>query len=97
MALKDKTIAFIGGGHITEIIVSNLSRSRSDVAAQLIVSDPDTIRLTALNRKYGVRKAENNADAVDRGDIIFINVLPEVVPVVLEDIKKVCCDYPKRS
>lgn len=87
MPLKDKTIAFIGGGHITEIIVSNLFRNWADATTHFIVSDPDAKRLAVLNQKYGVRKAENNADAFDQGDIIFINVLPEIVPVVLDDIK----------
>lgn len=87
MALKDKTIAFIGGGHITEIIVSNLSRNWTDETTHFVVSDPDATRLAILNQKYAVRKAKNNADALDQGDIIFINVLPEVVPVVLNDIK----------
>jgi len=40
MSLKDRYIAFIGGSHITEIIVSNLTRTHNVVSRRLIVSDP---------------------------------------------------------
>ena len=40
MSLKDLSIAFIGAGHITEIIVSNLAKAENIISKQLIVSDP---------------------------------------------------------
>ena len=45
MMLKNKQIAFIGGGHITEIIVGNLIRTQTVSPDQIIVSDPDKNRL----------------------------------------------------
>ena len=40
MTLKNRSIAFIGGGHITEILVSNLTRTDKIDPHRLIVSDP---------------------------------------------------------
>lgn len=48
MTLKNKQIAFIGGGHITEIIVGNLIRTQTVSPDQIIVSDPDKDRLQTL-------------------------------------------------
>ena len=52
MALKDQTISFIVGGHITEIIVSNLTKSDSVVPRRLIVSDPIQEKGQHLNKTY---------------------------------------------
>ncbi|MBW2438192.1 MAG: NAD(P)-binding domain-containing protein, partial [Deltaproteobacteria bacterium] len=48
MALQDRTIAFIGGGHITRIIVENLIQSKKTAGRQLVVSDPDPQKLEVL-------------------------------------------------
>ncbi|MGD8716728.1 MAG: hypothetical protein PVG70_19385 [Desulfobacterales bacterium] len=52
MALKERTIAFIGGGYITEIIVSNLKRTDNIVSRRLIVSDPVKEKLENLQSVY---------------------------------------------
>lgn len=89
MALKNKKIAFIGGGHITEIIVGNLTRTQTALPDQLIVSDPNKERLKTLCREYSLVMAKDNPDAVNKGDCVFINVLPQVVDEVIEELKQV--------
>jgi pyrroline-5-carboxylate reductase len=88
MAMAEKKIAFIGGGHITGIIIANLSRKGPIPAGQFIVSDPDKEKLAELVDTYGIRSAKDNIDAIRQSDFIFINVLPGVVPFVLEDMKQ---------
>jgi pyrroline-5-carboxylate reductase len=87
MALKDRAIAFIGGGHITEIILSNLTKSDHIVAKHLIVSDPVKEKRQHLEKAYGISVAEDNMEAVLTGDIVFINVLPNVVGEVVAELK----------
>jgi pyrroline-5-carboxylate reductase len=89
MALKDQTIAFIGGGHITEIIVSNLTGTDKVVPQRLIVSDPVQENGQHLNKTYGVSVAIDNMEAVFTGDFIFINVLPKVVGDVVEELRPI--------
>jgi pyrroline-5-carboxylate reductase len=86
MALKDSAIAFIGGGHITEIIVSNLTKTDGILARKLIVSDPIEEKKQRLEKAYGISMAEDNMEAVLAGDLIFINVLPHVVGEVVEEL-----------
>ena len=86
MALQDRTVAFIGGGHITTtIIVDNLIRSRTLMPNQLMVSDPDPEKLEKLQAQYGLRTTGDNQEAVPAGDFVFINVLPQVVDRVIAE------------
>jgi len=89
MTLDHKQIAFIGGGHITEIIIDNLTGTELISPEQLIVSNPTRARLEALHDRYSVVMATNNQDAASKGDYIFINVQPTVVDDVIEDLRQV--------
>jgi pyrroline-5-carboxylate reductase len=88
MELKNRTIAFIGGGHITEIILSNLTKTKKIDPHRLIVSDPDPGKGQHLKETYGLSVAEDNLEAVATGDFIFINVLPNVVRDVVAELKR---------
>ena len=88
LSIKNKTIAFIGGGHITEMIVENLTISKVVSSENLIVSDPDTVRLEKLFQKFSVQTTSNNLEAVNRGDVVFINVRPQVVNEVVDELSR---------
>ncbi len=88
MTLKNRTIAFIGGGHITEIILSNLTKTDKIAPQRVVVSDPVKEKGQYLKKTYGVSIAEDNQEAVLTGDFIFINVLPHVVGEVVAKLKR---------
>ncbi|MBW2411649.1 MAG: NAD(P)-binding domain-containing protein, partial [Deltaproteobacteria bacterium] len=87
MALDERKLAFIGAGHITNVIVDNLVRAEKVYTHRLIASDPDKNTLQQLYDKYEIVMAEDNLDAVDRGDFIFVNVLPQVVGDVIDELR----------
>jgi pyrroline-5-carboxylate reductase len=87
MALDERKLAFIGAGHITGIIVDNLVRAEKVYTHRLIASDPDKSKLQRLYDRYEIVMAENNLDAVDRGEFIFINVLPQVAGEVIAELQ----------
>ena len=87
MALDERKLAFIGAGHITNVIVDNLVRAEKVYTHRLIASDPDKKKLQRLYDKYEIVMAEDNIDAVDRGDFIFVNVLPQVVGDVIDELR----------
>lgn len=88
MALDERKLAFIGAGHITNVIVDNLVRAEKVYTHRLIASDPDKYKLQLLYDKYEIVMAEDNIDAVDRGDFIFVNVLPQVVGDVIDELRE---------
>ena len=87
MALQDRTIAFIGGGHITRIILENLIQSKKTAGRQLVVSDPDPQKLEMLQKKFDVQTTARNLEAVEAAGFVFINVLPQVVHQILQELR----------
>jgi pyrroline-5-carboxylate reductase len=89
MSLKNRRIAFIGAGHITEIIVSNLAKAANIVPQHIIASDPVAEKPAKLKAKYGISIAEDNREAVYTADFVFISVLPNIVGDVVEELKNI--------
>ncbi len=83
----NQRIAFIGGGHITEIILHRLQQGHVMPPARIIVSDRDEGRLHYLEGLFGIEATLDNVIAAQRGDLIFINLRPQAVAVVLPDLQ----------
>jgi pyrroline-5-carboxylate reductase len=88
MALKERTVGFIGAGHITAIILDNLIEKGTVSPSNLIASDPDKSRLKRLSERCQIATAQDNCDAVKRGDFVFINVPPQSVSDVIDELKR---------
>ena len=87
MTLEGRNIAFIGGGHITEILIHNFIKKQTLHSQQVIVSDPLKTRLEILADRFDVSTTTRNIEAVSEGEFIFINILPQVVPHVISELK----------
>ncbi|UCE52768.1 MAG: pyrroline-5-carboxylate reductase [Desulfobacterales bacterium] len=88
MALDERRLAFIGAGHITNIILDNLVKAEKLHTRRVIASDPVKSKLQRLYDKYEIRMAQDNIEAVDKGDFIFINVPPQVVGDVIDELSR---------
>jgi len=88
MALDERKLAFIGAGHITNIILDNLVKAEKVYPHRLIASDPEKNKLQQLYDKYEIGMAQDNLEAVDKGDFIFINVPPQVVRGVIDELSR---------
>jgi len=88
MPVSEKTIAFIGAGHITSILLDNLVKTGNLHAYRLVASDPDKSKLQQLLDIYGIVTTEQNLEAVEKGDFIFINVRPQVVGDVIGELSR---------
>lgn len=86
MALDERKLAFIGAGHITNVIVKNLINAEKVYTHRLIASDPDKDKLQRLYDRYEMVLAKDNPNAVEMGDFIFINVPPQVVGDVIAEL-----------
>lgn len=85
--IANQQIAFIGGGHLTEMILDNLANKQVIPAEQLIVSDPAKDRIKHLKKRFDIRVTHNNTDAIKNSNLILICVRPEVVSAVLSDLQ----------
>ena len=88
MALQERRVAFIGAGHITTIILENLIKTGTVSPRNLIASDPDKGRLQRLSERCQIAMAQDNCDAVNRGDFVFINVPPQSVYDVIDELRR---------
>jgi pyrroline-5-carboxylate reductase len=88
MALQERRVAFIGAGHITTIILDNLIKTGTVSPHNLIASDPDKGRLQRLSERCQIAMAQDNCDAVKRGDFVFINVPPQSVRDVIDELRR---------
>jgi len=86
MAIINRKIAFIGGGHITEIIVSNMLNNNTLTSSDLYVSDPDKNKTENLKNKFRVNICKSNIEAVIKSDFIFVCVLPQTIDDVLVEL-----------
>ena len=68
--LGDRRIAFIGGGHIAEIIVRRLTKAQVLSGGQIVVSDPKSARRAHLADHLGVVPSDSNVDAAKAGDLV---------------------------
>jgi pyrroline-5-carboxylate reductase len=95
MALNNRKIAFIGAGHITNILLDNLVKAEKISSHLPIVSDPDKSKLQQLGEKHKIKMAQDNYDATNEGDFIFINVPPQVTGDVIAELSQK--QFPKNK
>lgn len=81
-------IAFIGGGNMATALISSLFASRHSVD-RIKVADPGEGVRERLQRRWPVECFDTAADAIEDMDAIVLAVKPQVLPLVLEEIKDI--------
>ena len=84
--LNGKQIAFLGGGHITEILLDKLLGSATLAPEQIVVSSRGQRRLAQLGERFGIAMMQDNVAAARRANMIVVAVRPDVVSAVVEDL-----------
>ncbi len=82
-------IGFIGGGNMAEALIKGLIAGEVYGAEDVFVSDVRQERLELLAKRYGVRTADENADAAGKADVVVLSVKPQNMSDALESIKGV--------
>ncbi|HSE60012.1 MAG TPA: pyrroline-5-carboxylate reductase [Nitrospiraceae bacterium] len=79
-------IAFIGGGNMTEALVSGLLKTGQVAPAQIIATDIRPERLEYLARSFSIRVSSDNARAVTGAHVIVLSVEPQILDEVLRGL-----------
>lgn len=95
MPCKGKALTFIGGGHITGILLERLLSTGAVAVGQVLVSEPDERRRKNLEQRFSIRTTKDNKTAAVTGDIIFICVRPQVVKNVLAELTQIAWNKQK--
>ncbi len=87
-------VSIIGAGQMGEALTKGLIASGAFNPSEIMVSDIRRERTSFLKKAYGVEAAENNIQAVEKGDIIIFAVKPQQLNDVLEEITS--ADFKKK-
>ncbi len=84
-----KRLGFIGGGNMAFALVKGIVSSGA--VSAVTVSDKDAEKLKRFSEfsKQGVNTSTDNSEAVSAADAVVLAVKPNVVPLVLDEIKDV--------
>jgi pyrroline-5-carboxylate reductase len=84
--LENKKIGFIGSGAIAEALIGGILKAGLVNPNQIIVSDISQIRLDYMQEKLGVITTLDPQEMVEKVDILFLTVKPQVIHKVLDAV-----------
>ncbi|MBV1870779.1 MAG: pyrroline-5-carboxylate reductase [Gammaproteobacteria bacterium] len=91
--MNKSSIAFIGAGNMAGSLIGGLVQ-KGWQKNSLYISDPSVEQRQRLVNEYGVNECEGNSQAVSQADVLVLAVKPQVMKIVLEDIKGAVAKKP---
>lgn len=80
--MKAQRFGFVGAGNMARALIGGVSRTDSAIAA----FDPDSAKLRALERDFGISVATSNGALAAENDIIVICVKPQTVSGIVPEM-----------
>ena len=77
-------ISFIGGGVMAEAIISRMLSENLIVADNIRVGEPNEQRRSLLQKKYLIHTTNDNGEAIQDSELIFLSVKPQDLKNVLQ-------------
>ncbi len=90
--MKNKRIAFLGGGNMAEAILGGLLAGGVSMERNVVAADVAPERRALLEEKYGIRATDAGAEAVRGADVVVLAVKPQQVPEALAAAKSAFTD-----
>jgi len=87
MPLSNTRLAFIGGGTMAEAMVKGVLDRHLVAPSRIQVSGPRRERRAELAKTYGVKVAASNAAAARGAHVVVLSVKPQVLPIVLRELR----------
>lgn len=84
--IKDKRVGFVGSGNMGEALIRGLVEANLVPAASIVTYDVRDDRLRELEKRYGIRLAQDNASLVRDVDVVVLAVKPQIMDSVLREI-----------
>jgi pyrroline-5-carboxylate reductase len=79
-------IAFIGGGNMATALISGLLRNKRP-GISISVADPSEDARKRLRSNFGIETQDSAAAVVVNADVIVLAIKPQVMPLVLKELK----------
>jgi len=85
--LENTVLAFIGSGTMAEAMIKGILNNGLTKPDHIIASGPRPERGRELEERYGVKGTTDNKEAAQAADIVVLSIKPQVLPVVLEELR----------
>lgn len=85
--MENKKIGFIGTGKMGEALIKGILHSKLVPSGNIYASDMDISKLQVLGKELNINISSHNRDTAASSDVLIIAVKPQIVTVVLDDIK----------
>jgi pyrroline-5-carboxylate reductase len=85
--LNNAALAFIGSGTMAEAMIKGILNNSLTEPSRIIASGPRPERGGELEERYRVRNTTDNKEAARAGDIVVLSIKPQVLPVVLDELR----------
>lgn len=86
MSLRDRTLAFIGGGTIAEAMIRGLLEKKLVPPRRIVVTGPRRERRAELAKSFGVHAIASNVEAARQAHVVVLSVKPQVMPTVMKEL-----------
>jgi pyrroline-5-carboxylate reductase len=84
-----ENLGFVGGGQMAEALIEGLLSRELLKPGQITVSDLSEVRRSHLKKTFGINTTLENKEVVKGSEIIILAVKPQVISIVLEEIRPV--------
>ncbi len=85
-------IGFIGSGNMATAIIQGILAKNFISADQVYVTDIDSNKIQKLAKQTGIHAVKSNTELTEKVDTILLAVKPNVVPIVLTEIKELLAE-----
>lgn len=89
MALTGTSVATVGTGVMAESMIAGLLSGQQLSPQQVVASHPRAERRAALERRFGIRTTESNAEAVGGADTVVLAIKPQMLRRVGSELARV--------
>ncbi len=86
MPLRDRTLAFIGGGTMAEAMIRGLLEKKLVPPRRIVATGPRRERRAELTKTFGVRALSSNVEAAREADVVVLSVKPQIIPAVVREL-----------
>jgi pyrroline-5-carboxylate reductase len=88
MSYKKEKLGFIGAGNMASAIIGGIYRLHGPLREDIYVSDIDSVLLRRLESSYTILRTTNsNTLVAQQSDIVFLCVKPDILEVVIDEIR----------
>ena len=83
-------LGIIGFGNMAEAILGGILSNGFIAKEDVTASGKDEAMLAKASEKDGINVNDDNKKVVEWADVILLSVKPQIMPVVISEIKDVC-------